>query len=539
MLMREPLYGGLTTLVLGLGARAFLCPASPVWPVLLGVAGAAFWLTREEGVILLPPMLLMAGWHVLARTPRLTALAGPALATATAAALVLGVCAINQSAYGVFRTNDLKGGPFARAYGAMVRVDPQRWRQLVPVPRDVRMRIYAVSAAAAELQPFLEGDSAHLGADVDCALVPKPDCHDIDGAHFLFSLRDAVARAGHYRTARDADRFYRRLAREIDAACARHALDCGAGRRGLWPQFSLRYARPLAHSLYQIAGDMMRLGDPQANTVFSLVQGADGAAYDEVAVDTPIAPAADLLTAPGWQVSGAFSVADPGGRMAVVGPSGTIIQSELRQSVNVGISDALHHPPGQGQGFSADVRCQPGNCSLALTGAAGTLGSWPLATLAPGVVLNTPVATVFVDKVVPLPPYASALYRPTLRVRAMRACARLLPVLTETISVPALAWAVLRAVRDLRRRSVRPLTVLLLALALTVADRLVLLSLLDATTVAVQFRYEAPAFGALLCLVGLTLGRICIALPGARGRTVARRAPACTASTSHTPTNPR
>ena len=108
--------------------------------------------------------------------------------------------------------------------------------------------------------------------------------------------------------------------------------------------------------------------------------------------------------------------------------------------------------------LSLDVRCQPGRCSLALMGAGGALGSWHLATLAPGVVLNTPAATVFVDKVVPLPTYASALYRPTLRVRAMRACARLLPVLTETISVPASAWAVLRAVGDLRRRPVRPPT---------------------------------------------------------------------------------
>ena len=378
MLMREPLYGGLTTLVLALAARAFLCPGNTLWPVLLGIAGAAFWLTREEGVLLAPPVLLMAAWHLRHHRPFRAALAGPLVAGAVSLALVASVCAVNRYEYGVFRTNDVKGGPFARAYGALVRVDPDQWRRLVPVARETRLRIYAASPAASELQPYLEGDSAHLSTDVDCAALPQPACHDLDGAHFLFALRDAVARAGHYKTARDADRFYTRLAREIDAACDRRALACSARRSGLWPQLSLHYAKPFARSLLRIGADMAQLGRPHAAPILSLMHGPDEAAYDDILAATPIAPPDDFLTAPGWQISGAFGAADPSARIVVAGPPGTAVQSELRQTVNTAISGALHYPAGQGQNFSAAIRCQPGALPAGARGRrrhAGQLGT--------------------------------------------------------------------------------------------------------------------------------------------------------------------
>ena len=49
MLMREQLYGGLTTLVLALAARTLLCSDHLFWPVLLGLAGAAFWAHSRRG----------------------------------------------------------------------------------------------------------------------------------------------------------------------------------------------------------------------------------------------------------------------------------------------------------------------------------------------------------------------------------------------------------------------------------------------------------------------------------------------------------
>ncbi len=130
VLMREPLYGGLLLLVLALGARSFLLPGSAWWPVLLGLAGAAFWLTREEGVLLVPPLLLLAGRHVFAgRADFRRALARPIIAWVTAAALVLSVCAVNRHAYGVFRTNDFRSGPFEHAYGALARIRTDVWRR--------------------------------------------------------------------------------------------------------------------------------------------------------------------------------------------------------------------------------------------------------------------------------------------------------------------------------------------------------------------------------------------------------------------------
>ena len=109
------------------------------------------------------------------------------------------------------------------------------------------------------------------------------------------------------------------------------------------------------------------------------------------------------------------------------------------------------------------IRCAPGNCRLELTSAGGILGSWPLATLAPGVVLNTPSAAVLVNSVVPFQSYAARLYRPTLRTRLMALCDWLLPALTALMSLPALAWIGLRVASGIRRRSLRPLTVFALS----------------------------------------------------------------------------
>jgi hypothetical protein len=60
-------------------------------------------------------------------------------------------------------------------------------------------------------------------------------CDDIGGGWFAWAFRDAVAGAGHYRSGREARRFYVQLASEIDAACGAGTIACRAKGRTLFP----------------------------------------------------------------------------------------------------------------------------------------------------------------------------------------------------------------------------------------------------------------------------------------------------------------
>ena len=51
------------------------------------------------------------------------------------------------------------------------------------------------------------------------------------------ALRDAVQQAGHYATAREAERFYKALAQEIDAACDTTQIPCLPPRATLTAPF--------------------------------------------------------------------------------------------------------------------------------------------------------------------------------------------------------------------------------------------------------------------------------------------------------------
>ena len=316
-LMREPLYGALSLLVMALAARVCLCRGGVWWGVALGATWAAFWLTREEGVLLTPSLLVLAVWHfrgVLRPWRRCVANMLPAAAAVlTAVFLVLGVCAINEHYYGVFRSNDFTDGPFARAYGAMARIVPATWQRLTPISRDMRLRAYSVSAAARELQPFIEGDSAYLTADVLCPETGRPVCHDIPGASFMWALRDAVSRAGYYGNARLADGYYKRLARQIDTACDRGALPCLPPRSGFMPPLDLRDIAPLLGSLGHVAWDILLLGRAGPLVMPSTAAGADALAYAAVTRGSVIAPdamARNARQAPGsprWVVMRAAS----------------------------------------------------------------------------------------------------------------------------------------------------------------------------------------------------------------------------------------
>ena len=306
--MREGIYVSQTLLLLTLGLRCWVLAAAKALPteqlrtqwrplLAMGLVGGWFWLTREEGVWLLPALaLLLAYWlwtqrHALLRQWR-PALAFAALPIVVATVVVGSVNTINYTVYGVFRNNDFRSSDFLAGYGALTRIRHDHWQRYVPFPKDARERAYAMSAAARELKPYFEGDGGEFWRQGGCAQTQTSPCPEILSGWFMWALRRAVATAGHYQSAQEAQTFYRKLAAEIDAGCRQHPGDCLPPRATMVPPWHEGYALDAIKASGQVFWTLATLDHATPKPYHSIGQPLQLKLF-EVVTNGPIAPMAD------------------------------------------------------------------------------------------------------------------------------------------------------------------------------------------------------------------------------------------------------
>jgi hypothetical protein len=263
---REGIYPALTVLVaagaVGILARYERPPKDLApWSKCLGFSFAAFWLTREEGIWMIPTVLLIVGFAAVGvrrirpeniRRYLFHMCVAPFCIWLAAVGVVAG---INKIAYGLFTTVEFRSSDFLAAYGALTRVKHSRWDPYYPVPRETRRRIYKISPAFAELSPSLEGFIGAAWISSSCAASP---CDDIGGGGFMWALRDAVKVAGYHTSAGAAADYYRRLSEEVNLACADRRIECGPERASMMPPWRGEYARPLLDAFIACAGYLSR-----------------------------------------------------------------------------------------------------------------------------------------------------------------------------------------------------------------------------------------------------------------------------------------
>src|SRR5258708_2036504 len=285
--VREGLYTSLSLLVLALAIRVFVeRRAEPLcedlrrkWPAMigLGLAGALYWLTREEGAWLAPSLAVpFLCWLARpaprrreARAPRSMALF-VAIPLGSFALAVGAVDFVNYKKYGVFRNNDFRSDDFPAAYGALSRISHADWQRYVVFPGDARQKAYAVSDAASELQSFFEGPGGDFWREVACHDTGRTGCREILAGWFMWALRDAVAAAGHYSSAPEAWQFHLRLAREVNDACERGAIACGPPLASLVPRWHEDYLRPVLRACGSVFVSLISLGDVKARIAPSI-----------------------------------------------------------------------------------------------------------------------------------------------------------------------------------------------------------------------------------------------------------------------------
>jgi len=246
------------------------------WAVLTGVSLSAFVLTREESIWLLPCAGLL--WAVVIgavwlersadRLPRLLVVIALPLALWVTGPLA--VATLNHHHYGVFTTCEFNQRDFKDAMGALMRVEPVRWQAYLPVPSEVRQRLYPLSPAFATLRPELDGPTGESWASMTETLTGRPNSeHEIGGGWFMWALRRAVHDTGHAHSGAESAAFYRQVAAEVNAACDTGKIAAGPTRSGFLPPLRKAHFKKFPLSFRSTVGYFTTFSDMDARSLWT------------------------------------------------------------------------------------------------------------------------------------------------------------------------------------------------------------------------------------------------------------------------------
>jgi hypothetical protein len=224
----------------------------------VGALAGVLWLTREEGVWIIPAAAFAVGVVLLKMwgpsyflRARLT-IWRIVVAAGTAFVIIATVAVINLHYYGRAITNELKDSAFQAAMVALHRASYFDMKPFLPVPKQARLTIYQISPTFARLRSFLDPDNAPSPWNYACSAGPdyRTACGDIAAGWFLWAFRDGAARVGAHKNATIAAEFYRSIADEVNAACSQGRLRCGPWLPSLLPYMTRNQIETIPRRLY-------------------------------------------------------------------------------------------------------------------------------------------------------------------------------------------------------------------------------------------------------------------------------------------------
>jgi hypothetical protein len=228
-IIREGIYPAMGMLTLFSFIKVYVLDPSTIrdkkkWIWLSGIFLSGFWLTKEDGIWIMPSLILIALYALGYLYFKFRKISFPILTSIAAPFLILFLVitvfsVINKLVYKTYDTVDMKSSEFTSAYGALTRVKPAKELPFVPVTKETRQKLYKVIPSFAELKDTEDSVFAKWNVhNVYCDTFPET-CGEIGGGWFVWALRDAVASKGYYKNGQTANEYYKRLAREINASC--------------------------------------------------------------------------------------------------------------------------------------------------------------------------------------------------------------------------------------------------------------------------------------------------------------------------------
>lgn len=211
--------------------------------LLTGIFFTFFWHNREDGIWLLPALLMAGGYGILKeyfQNKKITCHLGMPLVITFGIFAVLSMLLAwkNQKEYSVFTTVETKNAEFVSAYGALVRVNEFERMDFIPVTKKTRLLLYEKIPSFGELKDLEYVFDAWTVHNQNCTEGDSACLREVGGGHFIWALRDVVALKGYYFNGAYAKDYYRRLATEINEACDCGKLKCLPERNTMLPPVS-------------------------------------------------------------------------------------------------------------------------------------------------------------------------------------------------------------------------------------------------------------------------------------------------------------
>ncbi len=206
-----------------------------------GLVFGLFWVTREEGIWIVPGLLLLLLLKVLhlkkQNVPVKDICYRFACFLTIAIMFVSMIAFINDHQYGKFEVVDFKGKAFSRALKNLNSVDAGSDLPYVPVSFNKRQELYKISPSFLQLKDYFENKGKGWTSQ-SCELFPWT-CGDYAGGWFMWALRDAVADKGYYKSPVRAAAFYNSISKEIEKSCELGLIKCGTNPVPFMPNITM------------------------------------------------------------------------------------------------------------------------------------------------------------------------------------------------------------------------------------------------------------------------------------------------------------
>jgi hypothetical protein len=486
------------------------------WVILGGVAFALLWHTREESLWIAPlPAFAVAGvlawvfgdWQARWRRAALVLIL-PSLCLAAAHAAIV---VTNGLRYGVWSDVEFKWRPFLLAYGSLSSVRQHPPVPHVPVPKEVRERVYAVSPAFAELRPLIEGRLGTLW---------RGDNADLENGAFMWAFREAVEKTGYYaRGSAAVAGYYNRISREIEVARLSGRLDAREARASLLPPLLSGQRRDIVLRWFFGARRLATFDGFAAKPAYS--EGSDRELREFAETTrtrlTPRARSIEQAHLVAWIIhaEGSLDVSVEH-RDGTPAPDARVTRfptPDLYEHLKISWKD---FPPARNAGFAISAHGPDVVLVLSLRGRPIDRIALSTDSLVP----HHPLVRMGVyryEKTVSDPDLSSM---DAVRLAVLNAIARFYQMAFPLVLLVALLLFVLTRKGNPTHRGDWTIAILLGGIFAAVAARVMILSIIDVTSFAVFFvGYESPAYPLLLTGTFLAAHQSVVALRARRAVT--------------------
>lgn len=497
-LFRDAIYAEQVVMALVLWGAAFCVARSRGARVAAGALAGLWtgwvWLSREEGVWLLPMLVVGVAVATLGqrrKESRWSTIGVVLLAASVAFLAVVGGFRLgNRIQYGKWVGVEIHDRDFRRALATLQGVRVGEPVRFVPVTRAAREAIYAISPAFAALRPHLDPPSGPVWQD-GCAFYPET-CGEIAGGWFLWALRGASARAGFHSTPATAAAHYRRVAVEVETACAAGTLHCEPRFFSFMPSVSSSQLANFPRRVVAAAGIVALWGrEPDAGGASHGSRGEFERMLDFVhhPAHLPLESEASRIWMSGWF----HRRGDAWFRAHLERADGVVEQLVVERRPSEGLEAYFRDPRARRQRFRAQGDCDL-SCILVVVGDGGAEARIPLSQVAGGG-RGVPVGTgaIHFDEM----EFESDGRAEQPRTTAMAMFSGLWTVyrwlLAPTLVAGLIAFAAV-AVRAARRAGPDPLFGLAVVAWCGVATRIVVVVAIDVSAFpALRLHYLSPA----------------------------------------------